>query len=391
MDTTDQPPAWDDGWARAWATTQVASGLVPARVVRIDKGGIRVARRADEATHVVAAKAVRRVVVGDVVGVDPTADRIEAILPRRTVFERRSPGVQRDEMRLGTRALAANMDHVLVLQPLDGGVNPPRLCRELVLAWQSGATPVVVLTKADLCGPHDARGQELNGLVGPEVPVLAIDARSPDAAQVLAPWLHEGRTLVLVGSSGAGKSTLVDVILGLLPPSTGRMTVDGVDVKDNIRGWQRLVGYVPQSIYLSDDTIRHNVAFGLPDDLIDEAAVRRAVHAARLDDFIGELADGIDTFVGERGVRLSGGQRQRIGIARALYHDPQILVLDEATSSLDDPTEREVMAAVNSLHGTKTLIIVAHRLSTVAECDILCRIDRGRIVQSGTYAEVVSS
>jgi ABC-type multidrug transport system fused ATPase/permease subunit len=194
----------------------------------------------------------------------------------------------------------------------------------------------------------------------------------------------------LIGGSGAGKSTLVDVILGLLPPTSGRTTVDGVDIHGDLRGWQMLIGYVPQSIYLGDDTIRRNVAFGLPDELIDDAAVRRALTAARLDEFVASLPNGLDTLVGERGTRLSGGQRQRIGIARALYHDPQVLVLDEATSSLDDATEKEVMAAVNSLHGTKTLIIVAHRLSTVADCDVLYRLDGGRVVQSGTFAEVVS-
>ncbi len=194
----------------------------------------------------------------------------------------------------------------------------------------------------------------------------------------------------LIGGSGAGKSTLVDVILGLLPPTSGRTTVDGVDIHGDLRGWQMLIGYVPQSIYLGDDTIRRNVAFGLPDELIDDAAVRRALTAARLDEFVAGLPNGLDTLVGERGTRLSGGQRQRIGIARALYHDPQVLVLDEATSSLDDATEKEVMAAVNSLHGTKTLIIVAHRLSTVADCDVLYRLDGGRVVQSGTFAEVVS-
>ncbi len=194
-----------------------------------------------------------------------------------------------------------------------------------------------------------------------------------------------------VGGSGAGKSTLVDVILGLLPPTAGRVCVDGRDVQDHLRGWQSQVGYVAQSIYLCDDTIRANVAFGVPDCEIDDAAVRRAIKSAQLDAFVDGLPDGLETIVGERGVRLSGGQRQRIGIARALYRDPQVLVLDEATSALDVETEKEVMAAVNSLHGAKTLIIVAHRLSTVADCDLLYRLDRGRIAQSGTVREVIAS
>jgi ABC-type multidrug transport system fused ATPase/permease subunit len=193
-----------------------------------------------------------------------------------------------------------------------------------------------------------------------------------------------------VGGSGAGKSTLVDVILGLLPPTGGRVCVDGRDIRDHVRDWQSQVGYVAQSIYLCDDTIRANVAFGVPEREIDDAAVRRALKSAQLDTFVDELPDGLETFVGERGVRLSGGQRQRIGIARALYRDPPVLVLDEATSALDIDTEKEVMAAVNSLHGAKTLIIVAHRLSTVADCDLLYRLDRGRVTQSGSFSEVVA-
>ena len=194
--------------------------------------------------------------------------------------------------------------------------------------------------------------------------------------------IPHGMAVGFVGGSGTGKSTLVDVILGLLPPSSGRVTVDGVDIRDNPRGWQRIIGYVPQSIYLCDDTIRRNVAFGVPDADIDDDAVRRALAAARLDDLVATLPDGVQTVVGERGMRLSGGQRQRIGIARALYHEPEVLVLDEATSALDVATEREVMAAVDALHGAKTLVIVAHRPGTVAGCDVLHRLDAGRVVES---------
>jgi ATP-binding cassette, subfamily B, bacterial PglK len=200
-----------------------------------------------------------------------------------------------------------------------------------------------------------------------------------------------GSSIGIVGGSGAGKSTLVDIILGLLAPTTGRVLVDGVNIAQNHRAWQHLVGYVPQSIFLSDDSIRANVAFGIDPACVDEAAVLRAVAAAQLDRFLAELPDGLNTLVGERGVRLSGGQRQRIGIARALYHEPQVLVLDEATSALDTSTERGVMEAVESLHGAKTLIIVAHRLSTVAKCDALYRLDSGRIVLSGTFEEVAPS
>jgi len=208
-----------------------------------------------------------------------------------------------------------------------------------------------------------------------------------DAVSIRIP---HGASVGFVGGSGAGKSTLVDVILGLLPPAAGRVTVDGNDIHDNLRGWQDTIGYVSQSIYLCDDSIRRNVAFGVPEKDIDEGAFRRALKAAQLDTFVDSLPAGADTSVGERGVRLSGGQRQRIGIARALYHEPEVLVLDEATSALDGETEKGVMAAVNALHGAKTLIIVAHRLTTVAGCDILYRLDKGRVVHSGTFAEVIA-
>jgi ATP-binding cassette, subfamily B, bacterial PglK len=202
--------------------------------------------------------------------------------------------------------------------------------------------------------------------------------------------IPHGESVGFIGGSGAGKSTLVDVILGLLPPAAGQVTIDGTDIHENLRGWQDTIGYVSQTIYLCDDSIRRNIAFGVPEKNIDDDAVRRALKAAQLDEFVDSLPAGADTFVGERGVRLSGGQRQRIGIARALYHDPEVLVLDEATSALDVDTEKGVMASVNALHGIKTLIIVAHRLTTVADCDTLYRLEKGRVVQSGSFAEVVS-
>jgi ABC-type multidrug transport system fused ATPase/permease subunit len=198
-----------------------------------------------------------------------------------------------------------------------------------------------------------------------------------------------GTSVGFIGGSGAGKSTLVDVILGLLQPLTGAVLVDGRNVQEDLRGWQNLVGYVPQSIFLTDDSLRRNVAFGLADSQIDETAIWRAVNAAQLGSYIKSLPEGLDTMVGERGVRLSGGQLQRVGIARALYHDPQILVLDEATSSLDTETERSVMDAVHALHGRKTVLIVAHRLSTVQHCDYLYRLDDGRITGRGVPAIVL--
>ncbi len=201
--------------------------------------------------------------------------------------------------------------------------------------------------------------------------------------------LKKGESIALLGKSGAGKTTLVDIILGLLEPESGDIKVDDVSIYKNLRSWQNLIGYIPQSIFLIDDTIEKNIAFGVPDNLIDPNRLRKAIQAAQLEELIEELPDRIKTEVGERGVRLSGGQRQRIGIARALYHEREILVLDEATSALDNETESLVNQAISSLAGTKTLIIIAHRLSTVEHCDRIYRLDRGRIIQSGTYQEVV--
>lgn len=203
--------------------------------------------------------------------------------------------------------------------------------------------------------------------------------------------IASGASVGFIGGSGAGKSTLVDLMLGLLAPESGAVKVDGVDIKGNPRGWQDQIGYVPQSIFLTDDSLRRNVAFGLADDQMDEAAVRKAIRSAQLEEFVSSLPEGLDTVVGERGVRLSGGQRQRIGIARSLYHDPAVLVLDEATSSLDTFTERGVMDAVRALKGGKTIIIVAHRMSTVEYCDRLFRIEGGRLVEEGESATVLAA
>lgn len=186
-----------------------------------------------------------------------------------------------------------------------------------------------------------------------------------------------GSSAGFIGSSGAGKSTLINIILGLLTPTSGCVMADGFDIQKNLRGWQNQIGYVPQSVFLVDDTLRRNIAFGISDDQVDEAAVNKAVEAAQLSGFIAGLPDGLDTVVGERGVRISGGQCQRIGIARALYHDPQILVLDEASSALDSATEEAVMASVRALHNSKTVLIIAHRLSTIAHCDAVYQLDGG--------------
>lgn len=195
----------------------------------------------------------------------------------------------------------------------------------------------------------------------------------------------------LVGASGSGKTTTVDVILGLLPPTAGDMFVDGVRItQQNVRQWQRSIGYVPQHIFLADETIAANIAFGMRPNEIDRDSVIRAAKLANLHEFITtRLPNGYDTEVGERGVRLSGGQRQRIGIARALYHDPDVLILDEATSALDNQTEKVVMEAVDKLANQKTIILIAHRLSTVRECDRIYLMSDGQVIGEGGFDELV--
>ena len=192
--------------------------------------------------------------------------------------------------------------------------------------------------------------------------------------------IHKGETIALIGSSGAGKTTLADVFLGLLIPQKGHILVDGKNIYDHMDSWHHMLGYIPQSIYLSDDTIRNNVAFGIRDEDIDDAAVEEALKKAQLYDFVQTLDKGMNTFVGDRGVRLSGGQRQRIGIARALYFDPEILVLDEATSALDNETETAVMEAIESLKGLKTMVIIAHRLTTIRNADQIYEVTEGQAV-----------
>ncbi len=190
--------------------------------------------------------------------------------------------------------------------------------------------------------------------------------------------IQKGQTVALIGESGAGKTTMADIILGLLTPQYGKIKADGMDIFKNIDLWHKNIGYIPQTIYLSDDTIRNNVAFGVFEEEIDEHAVVEALKKAQLYEFVEGLIDGMDTVVGDRGVRLSGGQRQRIGIARALYHDPEVLVLDEATSALDSETEAAVMAAVDSLRGEKTMIVIAHRLTTIQNADVIYEIANGK-------------
>lgn len=191
--------------------------------------------------------------------------------------------------------------------------------------------------------------------------------------------IEKGKMVAFIGPSGAGKTTLIDILLGVLEPQKGEILADGMDIEKNLGTWQKEIGYIPQVIYLSDDTIRNNIAFGVEADRIDEEAIEAALKQSQLYDFIQMLPNGLNTLVGDRGVRLSGGQRQRIGIARALYHNPEILVLDEATSALDNETETAVMEAINGLQGIKTMIIIAHRLTTIRNADVIYEVSQGKV------------
>ena len=200
-----------------------------------------------------------------------------------------------------------------------------------------------------------------------------------DHADMVVPC---GKSVGIMGPSGAGKSTIVDILLGLLKIQGGTITCDGDNIFDNYPAWLSQIGYIPQSIYLVDESIRNNIAFGIADEEIDDERIWAVLEEAQLKDFILTLPDGLDTTIGDRGVRISGGQRQRLGIARALYHNPSILVFDEATSALDNDTEAAVMEAINSFHGKKTMVIIAHRLNTIEKCDIVYKVDEGKIVET---------
>ncbi|SFC96127.1 ABC-type bacteriocin/lantibiotic exporter, contains an N-terminal double-glycine peptidase domain [Thiohalospira halophila DSM 15071] len=261
------------------------------------------------------------------------------------------------------------------------------LHRDLVETEQAGASATArVRAETDEVLPLK-ESIELDGIV------YAYPEAEQPALNNLSLIIPARTTVGLVGSTGAGKTTAVDLILGLLEPQQGHLKVDGQPVNgEGLRAWQRNIGYVPQSIFLTDDTVAANIAFGVSPEQIDLTAVERAARIAELHDFVvSEMPQGYETLVGERGVRLSGGQRQRIGIARALYHDPEVLVLDEATSALDNLTEKAVMDAVHNLGHRKTIIMIAHRLSTVRECDRIYVLNHGELEAQGTYDELVES
>ncbi|MBU6337286.1 MAG: ABC transporter ATP-binding protein/permease [Acidobacteria bacterium] len=212
--------------------------------------------------------------------------------------------------------------------------------------------------------------------------------RSEDAISGISVEVGFGEALGIVGSTGSGKSTLIDLLLGLLEPESGEILIDGKPLVDNLRSWRAELGFVPQDIFLVDDTLAANITFGEIGEVASASKLKEAVRLAHLEDVVNELPDGLDTMLGERGVRLSGGQRQRVGLARALYRKPSILILDEATSALDNETERKISEAIQSLHGKLTTVIVAHRLSTVRSCDRILFLERGRVSGIGTFDEL---
>lgn len=258
------------------------------------------------------------------------------------------------------------------------------LVTELVAAkeLEQQAPPAVVPVAARI---------ELQNAVQVEDVVFRYEDQVEPAVAGVTLSIPVGQAVGLVGPSGSGKSTLIDILLGLQPPAAGRVTVDGVDVASVLPAWQQSLGLVPQDVYLLDSTLRENIAFGERPEAIDDARLAEAVTAAQLDDVVAGLPEGLGTRVGERGVRLSGGQRQRIGIARALYGQPALMLLDEATSALDNDTERRISETIKSLHGKVTIVLVAHRLSTVRHCDVIVFLREGKVAATGTFEELAAS
>ena len=257
--------------------------------------------------------------------------------------------------------------------------------------------PDLIASQENIFNPHDqhqrcSKKTKLHKSIKLSNVFFKYPGKEQFALQGVDIEIHANNSIGFVGSSGSGKSTAVDILLGLIPPTSGELLIDGEKLNsDQLREWQNNLGFVPQSIFLSDASIKENIAFGLPHDQIDNLKIKKAITMANLEELIGSLPDGINTQVGERGVQLSGGQRQRIGIARALYNDADILVLDEATSALDGITERFVMDAVKELSGKKTIIMIAHRLSTVRNCDCIYLLDNGKVMGCGTFDELVKN
>jgi ATP-binding cassette subfamily C protein len=244
-------------------------------------------------------------------------------------------------------------------------------------------------------GPGFAAEQSLPARFQREVAIEHLSYWYPGSHQPaiddLSLEIPRGHWVALIGPSGAGKTTLADIILGLLIPSSGKILVDGCDLHDNLARWQRNIGYVPQAVYLIDDSVRRNVAFGAPDEEIDDEQVWRALRAAQIEELVRSFPGGLDAAVGQRGDRLSGGERQRLGIARALYRDPPVLVVDEGTANLDNETEAAIVKTLSGLRGEKTIIVIAHKLPLVKNCDCIYLLRRGRLQNYGTYSDLVSA
>ena len=259
--------------------------------------------------------------------------------------------------------------------------------------------PAVAIVEAELArlGEYEAIPDDAGDAPADFVPTGAFavsdllfryPTRAEDALLGISVEVGFGEALGIVGSTGSGKSTLVDLLLGLLDPVSGSVLIDGRPLGENLRAWRAQIGFVPQDIFLVDDTLAANITFGEADEVVSAEQIAAAVRLAHLDDVVAELPEGLDTMLGERGVRLSGGQRQRVGLARALYRKPAILILDEATSALDNETERKISDALLSLHGKLTTVVVAHRLSTVRSCDRILYLDRGQVSGIGTFDEL---
>lgn len=243
------------------------------------------------------------------------------------------------------------------------------------------------------CTPNENFGQHLTPRESIELKNIQFTypGKLDPALREVTMTIGVNKVIGLVGASGSGKSTAIDLLLGLIQPEKGELLVDGEPITDQqLRSWQNSLGFVPQSIFLADSSIRENIAFGLPPELVDEEKVQRAATMAHLDELLAELPQGLNTRVGERGVQLSGGQRQRIGIARALYHDADVLILDEATSALDGITEKLIMDAIHDFSGKKTIIMIAHRLTTVKQCDNIFMLSQGKVTDSGTFDELAT-
>ena len=298
---------------------------------------------------------------------------LDELLPILAVFlasaVRLAPALARmvaaiQSLRYIQASMSALVERLKQRDPIDSPTRPSAVSRDSLVDWQT-------LKIKDLS--------------------FTYPTRTSFALQDVSLTLLRGTSLGIIGESGSGKSTLVDIILGLNERYDGSISLDGVDLNESLIAWRNQIGYVPQAVYLIDDTIKRNIAFGIEAESVDLDRLERAIRSAQLSDFVNGLEDGVDSIVGERGARISGGQQQRIGIARALYRNPSVLILDEATSALDSKTETEFMSTISAMKGSLTMIIIAHRLTTLKNCDRLIRLNQGKIVATGSYQDLVGT